>query len=278
MHRKGAPLVVGAATFALSFLASAPSRAQVAGVTLSGSVTDSSGAGVPNARIAIKQLATGRSTETQTDSAGVYSLPSLIPGDYELSASADGFSTMVAHVTIAADTAPTMNLTLRGGLSLEDLGFAPAQTQGNAQDQARLDRRSHMLMVHQRLGLITAVPMVATVITGTQAGGRRTSSTDRNAHAALGLVTMGLYVASASLAIRAPKVSGTETRGPIRLHKLLAWIHGPGMILTPILGAMAYAQRSRGEHVHGIAGAHGAVAIVTVAAYGAAMLSVSIKF
>jgi hypothetical protein len=62
------------------------------------------------------------------------------------------------------------------------------------------------------------------------------------------------------------------------LHKALAWIHGPGMILTPILGAMAFDERSRGEKVHGIASAHGAVAIVTAAAYGAAILSVSIKF
>jgi hypothetical protein len=87
-----------------------------------------------------------------------------------------------------------------------------------------------------------------------------------------------LYFTSAYFAIRAPKIPGTETRGPIRVHKALAWIHGPGMILTPILGAIAFDQKSRGEKVHGIASAHGAVAIVTAAAYGAAILSVSIKF
>ena len=79
-------------------------------------------------------------------------------------------------------------------------------------------------------------------------------------------------------AIRAPRIPGTETRGPIRLHKALAWIHGPGMILTPILGAIAFDQKSRGEKVHGIASAHGGVAIATAAAYGAAILSVSVKF
>jgi hypothetical protein len=50
------------------------------------------------------------------------------------------------------------------------------------------------------------------------------------------------------------------------------------MILTPILGAMAYSQKSNGEKVHGIASAHGPVAIVTAAAFGAALLSVSVKF
>ena len=171
-----------------------------------------------------------------------------------------------------------MNLTLGGVLSLGDLGFSPAQSQGSAQDQARLDKRSHMLKIHQRLGLIDTAPLVATLILGTGAGGKSTSSTDRYAHLALGSVTGDLYFMSAYYAIRAPRIQGTEARGQIRLHKALAWIHGPGMILTPILGAIAFDQKSRGEKVHGIASAHGAVAIVTAAAYGASILSVSIKF
>jgi hypothetical protein len=94
----------------------------------------------------------------------------------------------------------------------------------------------------------------------------------------LGAVTSDLYFTSAYFAIRAPRVPGTMTRGPIRLHKALAWVHGPGMSLTPILGAIAYDQKSKGEKVHGIASAHGPVAVVTAAAFGAALLSVSVKF
>ena len=81
-----------------------------------------------------------------------------------------------------------------------------------------------------------------------------------------------------STSIAAPKIPGIETRGNIRLHKALAWIHGPGMILTPILGAMAYNQERQGEKVHGIAKAHSAVAAVTYTAFGLAIVSVSIKF
>src|SRR3984957_12805877 len=162
--------------------------------------------------------------------------------------------------------------------SLQDLGISAQQAQGNAQDQARLDKRAHMLKVHQRLGLIAAIPLVATVVAGPGAGGKSTSSTDRYLHLALGSAAGDLYFTSAYFAIRAPKIPGTESRGPIRLHKALDLIHGPGMILTPILGAMAFDEKSRGEKVHGIASAHGAVAIVTAAAYGAAILSVSIKF
>lgn len=162
--------------------------------------------------------------------------------------------------------------------SLGDLGFPPAATQANPQEQARLDRRSHMLKIHQRLGLITTVPLLATVITGSFAGGKSTSSTPRDLHAALGSVTGGLYFATAYYSIFAPKVPGIQSRGPIRLHKALAWIHGPGMILTPILGALAFEQKSNGEKIHGIASAHGAVGYVTAAAYGLAIVSVSFKF
>jgi hypothetical protein len=174
-------------------------------------------------------------------------------------------------VTISQGARQTVDLSLASVISLGDLSFSPTQTQGNAQDQARLDKRSHMLKVHQRIGLIDTIPLVATVIAGVGAGGKSTSTSDRYLHLALGSVT-GDY------AIRAPKIQGTQTRGPIRLHKALAWIHGPGMILTPILGAIAFDQKSKGEKVHGIASAHGAVAIVTAGAYGAAILSVSIKW
>jgi len=164
------------------------------------------------------------------------------------------------------------------GPTLEDLGFPTKETVGSAQDQARLDKRSHMLKIHQRIGLIATFPLIATVATSFNAGGKSTSTTDRYVHTALGSATADLYFISAYYAIRAPSIAATKARGPIRVHKALAWIHGPGMILTPILGALAYSQKNNGEKVHGLAKAHGPVAIVTASAYGAALLSVTFKF
>ena len=278
MNEKGAKSGVALSILVLLFSISIPIRAQDTNSSLSGAITSAAGAAVPNAKVAVKNLATGQSDETLTDSAGHYIVKNLSPGDYELAISAEGYSTNTLKVTVAAGAGKTTDVTLAGVLSLQDLGISPDQAQGTAQDQARLNKRSHMLMLHQRLGLIAAVPLIATVATSFGAGGRSTSTSDRYLHLALGSAAGDLYFMSAYFAIRAPGIPGTQRRGQIRVHRALAWIHGPGMILTPILGAIAFDQKSKGEKVHGIARAHGPVAIVTAAAYGAAIISVSFKF
>ncbi|MBV9342420.1 MAG: carboxypeptidase regulatory-like domain-containing protein [Acidobacteria bacterium] len=233
---------------------------------------------MPNAKLSLKNAGTGQSTDIQSDAKGNYRIGGLTPGEYEISASAEGFKPKTAKVQVGgAGSTGDIFLERSTGPSLSDLGFSAAQTQSNPEEQARLDKRSRMLKVHQKMGLITTLPLAATIITGFGAGGRRTSSSTRDLHAGLGSATAGLYFTTAYFAVFAPKVHG-ETRGPIRVHKTLAWIHGPGMILTPILGAIAFDQKSKGQRVHGIASLHGPVAIITGAAYGAALLSVSVKF
>ncbi|MGH9326377.1 MAG: hypothetical protein ACRD2B_06795 [Terriglobia bacterium] len=164
--------------------------------------------------------------------------------------------------------------------SLKSLGFPPSAIRGSAKEQALLNKRSHMLQIHQKLGLIAAIPMIATVFTGPGAKGHHGlpgSPTGRDLHLGLGILTAGMYWSSAYFAIRAPKVPGSKAYGLIRLHKAMAWIHGPGMILTPILGSIAFSQLSRGERVHGIAKYHAWAAYTTTVAYGVAILSVTLK-
>jgi hypothetical protein len=163
--------------------------------------------------------------------------------------------------------------------SLSDLGLSPSQTKPDPDLQARLDRHTRMLRIHQRLGLITLAPLAGACITSAFAPPDlkkgNDNATGRDIHVGLGAASVTMYAFTASYAIRAPKVSEAPSRGGIRLHKYLIYIHGPGMILTPILGAMAYDQANNGEKVHGIASAHAAVAWTTVAAYSTAIVAVT---
>ena len=101
------------------------------------------------------------------------------------------------------------------------------------------------------------------------------SNANLDFHAAIGTATVALYASTAYFAIAAPRIPGTHKKGAIRFHEALAFVHGPGMILTPVLGAMAFSQEQNGQKVHGIASAHGAVAYGTVIAYGASIVAVS---
>ena len=74
-------------------LSAGPARAQVAGATLSGTVTDPSGAAIVGAQVSVTNRATGVNRVGVTDSAGFYSMPNLLPGNYDVTVSATGFAT-----------------------------------------------------------------------------------------------------------------------------------------------------------------------------------------
>ena len=291
MNAKRVKFILGVLILSLSF--SVPIPAQNSGATLSGTVTDSSGLPVANARISVSNVFTGQTAETRTDASGRYSVSKLGPGNYEVTVLAEGFPTSTSRVTLAAGATETLNLQLEGSSdnttaqsngtepSLSSLGFPTREVQGNAKEQALLNKRTRMLQIHQKLGMITVAAMVAALVTSSGAKGHHGlpgSPTGRNVHMALGATTAGLYAATAYFALAAPRVPGIQVRGPIRLHKAMAWIHGPGMIMTAVLGAMAYEQMNKGERVHGIAKYHSTAAIVTAAALGTAVFAVSFKF
>ncbi len=163
--------------------------------------------------------------------------------------------------------------------SLGDLGLSPEQTRADLDAQHRLDRRTHDLRVHQTLGLITLLPITAACLTsGLAPPDPRSGNNEigRDIHVALGSASVALYGATAWYAIKAPRMPGQgPTRGGIKLHKYLVAVHAPGMVLTPILGAMAYNQAASGQKVTGIASAHAAVAFITAGAYVASIVAVS---
>ena len=77
------------------FVTASDLRAQVAGATMSGTVTDPSGGFIPGAALSIKNVATGIGRQIITDASGVYNATNLQPGTYEVTVSAAGFATTV---------------------------------------------------------------------------------------------------------------------------------------------------------------------------------------
>src|SRR5467141_2907266 len=91
-------------------------HAQVAGATLSGTVSDQSGGVLPQAAISIKNIATGITRTSATSTAGFYSIPNLLPGSYDIRASAQGFSTeLQTGITLTVGEQQVLNFTLQVG-------------------------------------------------------------------------------------------------------------------------------------------------------------------
>ena len=62
---------------------------------ITGTVIDKEGAAIPNARVTATDTATGYGSSTNTNSVGVYNIPGLNVGTYDLKVTANGFQTTV---------------------------------------------------------------------------------------------------------------------------------------------------------------------------------------
>jgi hypothetical protein len=113
----------------LRFVAPMSVSAQVAGATLSGTVTDPSGAVVLNSQMTIKNEGTGVTRNVSTDAAGFYSVPNLVPGAYELTVTASGFKTQVrSGIRLTVGAEQSLNITMEVGQvtqTVEVTGAAP---------------------------------------------------------------------------------------------------------------------------------------------------------
>jgi len=90
-------LVIAAGLIVLLSLLAAPRRAaaQEFRSTLTGTITDASGAVIPKAQVKAVNVDTGSIYTAQASDAGVYYIPYVVPGTYTVSASATGFKTAV---------------------------------------------------------------------------------------------------------------------------------------------------------------------------------------
>jgi hypothetical protein len=82
---------------------------------VSGTVTDASGAALPNAQVTVTSLDKGQAKVVLADRVGNFRVPLLSPGPYEVKAEAKGFATSSMKVTVAAGTITSANLALSVG-------------------------------------------------------------------------------------------------------------------------------------------------------------------
>ena len=93
----------------LLFCSGAILQAQQTGI--SGRVTDAGGGTLANASIEVKQ-AGGSAYRTKSNSDGSFLVPSLTAGDYTVTVSAEGFSTVETSVSMLVGQTPEVNTIL----------------------------------------------------------------------------------------------------------------------------------------------------------------------
>lgn len=115
------------AVLALGLVVATRAHAQATGATLSGAVTDPSGAVLPNAQVAVKNTATGVVTNGITNSAGLYTVPNLLPGPYEVTTAATGFQAEVrSGITLTVGEQQVLNVKLRVGGTAQTVSVTAA--------------------------------------------------------------------------------------------------------------------------------------------------------
>jgi len=123
--------IVGALAIALLMTGgfAGESSAQVAGGTVSGRVTDPSGAILPGASVSITNVATSIVTSSSTNTDGFYSVANLLPGTYRIVVALAGFSEEIASgITVSVGSQVTVNLQMKLGSVNESLEVTGAAT------------------------------------------------------------------------------------------------------------------------------------------------------
>jgi hypothetical protein len=91
-------------------------QAQATTATVLGTVTDATGAAVPEAQIQVRNIGTGLIQNTVSDAQGRYTAANLGIGDYEVQASKIGFSTSVRRgITLTVGSQNVVDFTLQVG-------------------------------------------------------------------------------------------------------------------------------------------------------------------
>src|ERR1035438_4320079 len=94
--------------------------AQATSGSISGFVTDNTGAAVPNAQVSVKNEGTGVESKTVTDNSGFYNVTNIIAGQYAVAVVRDGFKTFSKeHIVLGVDSTVRTDARLAMGSAQE---------------------------------------------------------------------------------------------------------------------------------------------------------------
>jgi hypothetical protein len=92
--------------------------AQATTGSITGTISDDQGAGVPGVSVTAKNLATGASRDSVSMAGGTFTIDLLIPGTYSIATELSGFQpTRVERVVVSLGTATHLTLKVRVGVS-----------------------------------------------------------------------------------------------------------------------------------------------------------------
>ncbi len=176
--------------------------------SITGTVTDDSGAIVVDASVTAREKATNVTTKSTTNSAGLYFITSLPPGAYDLTVEKRGFQTStVTNIPLTLALVATINVTLHVGSVTQTVAVAANAVQLEAQTSA-LESTINTRAVEE-LPNISASPLAYAALvpnvvptTGQQALGNAVIGSGTTAQMGGGLAQQNGYL-----------VDGAESRG-----------------------------------------------------------------
>src|SRR4051812_17722184 len=113
--------------FAVLALAVSSAVAQEFRATINGRVMDTSGTGVPGAKVTTKNIATNETSVVETTADGDYTAPFLLPGKYNVTAEAKGFKqSLHENVEVRVNEKVSVNFQLEIGAVSESVTVTAA--------------------------------------------------------------------------------------------------------------------------------------------------------
>jgi len=145
-----------------------PAGAQVRTASVIGQVLDQSGAVIPHAAVAIRRPSAGFERRVATDAEGTFTIAELPPGDYEVTATREGFSVAVQRLVLQPGETRRVPLLLRVGGLIEDVVVMAGEIAGSHERARRLPgsveiveretlERSRVMTTNEALRRVTGV-------------------------------------------------------------------------------------------------------------------------